>query len=276
VSPAEPIMPNPPRKLAFLIAATDHGTMIVNRFDQVVVQPNVSFGVGLQLLEYGCYDPSEVSLLLEILDLRRRCYGNGVVAVDCGANIGVHTVEWAKHMTGWGEIVAIEAQERIYYALAGNIAINNCFNARAINAAVSSQPGTMKMPVPNYFVHGSFGSLELKKSDRTEYIGQPIDYSESRMVDVPTISIDSLNLTRADLIKIDVEGMEMEALAGGAKCMETLRPMLLIEMIKSDKDAMRVWLEQRGYIAIAAGMNFLAVHQSDKGLAEIKANKTAA
>src|SRR5580698_7419260 len=107
-------MPNPPRKLAFLIAATDHGTMIVNRFDQVVVQPNVGFGVGLHLLEYGCYDPSEVSLLLEILDLRRRCYGNGVVAVDCGANIGVHTIEWAKHMTSWGEIVAIEAQERIF------------------------------------------------------------------------------------------------------------------------------------------------------------------
>src|ERR1700690_4377188 len=161
-------MPNPPRKLAFITAATDHGTMIVNRFDQVLVQPNVGFGVGLQLLENASYDPSEVSLMLEVLDLRRRCYGDGVVAVDCGANIGVHTIEWAKHMTGWGEVVAIEAQERIYYALAGNIAINNCFNARAINAAVSSQPGTMKMPVPNYFVHGSFGSLELKKSDRTE------------------------------------------------------------------------------------------------------------
>ncbi len=211
-----------------------------------------------------------------MLDLRRRCYGNGVVAVDCGANIGVHTIEWARHMTGWGEVVAIEAQERIYYALAGNIAINNCFNARAINAAVSAEPGTMKIPVPNYFAHGSFGSLELKKREQTEYIGQPIDYSESKMVEVPTVTIDSLNLSRADLIKIDVEGMEMEALAGGTKTIETLLPMLLIEMVKSDKDAMRAWLEQRGYIPIPAGMNFLAVHKSDKGLALIKLNKTAA
>jgi FkbM family methyltransferase len=276
VSPAEPIMPNPPRKLAFITAATDHGTMIVNRFDQVLVQPNVGFGVGLQLLENASYDPSEVSLMLEVLDLRRRCYGDGVVAVDCGANIGVHTIEWAKHMTGWGEVMAIEAQERIYYALAGNIAINNCFNARAINAAVSSQPGTMKIPVPNYFAHGSFGSLELKKREQTEYIGQPIDYSENKMVDVPMLSIDSLKLSRADLIKIDVEGMEMEALAGGANTIDTLHPMLLIEMVKSDKDAMRAWLEQRGYMAIPAGMNFLAVHHEDKGLALIKINKTAA
>jgi FkbM family methyltransferase len=269
-------MPNPPRKLAFVTAATDHGTMIVNRFDQVVMQPNVGFGVGLQLLENGCYDPGEVSLLLEVLDLRRRCYGNGVVAVDCGANIGVHTIEWAKHMTGWGEAIAIEAQERIYYALAGNIAINNCFNARAINAAVSAEPGTMKIPLPNYFAHGSFGSLELRKRLQTEYIGQPIDYSDNKMVEVPTISIDSLDLSRADLIKIDVEGMEMEALAGGAKCIEILRPMLLIEIVKSDKDALRSWLEQRGYIVTPAGMNFLAVHHDDKGLALVKAKKTAA
>jgi FkbM family methyltransferase len=269
-------MPNPPRKLAFITAATDHGTMIVNRFDQVVAEPNVAFGVGLQLLENGCYDPGEVSLLLEVLDLRRRCYGNGVVAIDCGANIGVHTIEWPKHMTGWGEVVAIEAQERIYYALAGNIAINNCFNARAINAAVSAQTGTMKVPVPNYFAHGSFGSLELKYREQTEFIGQPINYSDSKMVGIPMLSIDSLKLARADLIKIDVEGMEMEALAGGANTIETLRPMLLIEIIKSDKDAMRAWLEQRGYIAIPAGMNFLAVHNADKGLALIKLNKTAA
>ncbi|MGA8320591.1 MAG: hypothetical protein WB774_07170 [Xanthobacteraceae bacterium] len=38
--------------------------------------------------------------------------------------------------------MAFEAQERIYYALAGNIAINNCFNARAINAAVSNRSGS--------------------------------------------------------------------------------------------------------------------------------------
>ena len=81
-------------------------------------------------------------LAREILALRRRHYGEGVLAIDCGANIGVHTIEWAKAMTGWGSVLAIEAQERIYYALAGNIAINNCFNAFAIHAAVSSESGT--------------------------------------------------------------------------------------------------------------------------------------
>ena len=48
-------------------------------------------------------------------------HGDGVVAVDGGANIGVHTIEWATAMTGWGSVIAIEPQERIYYALAGTL-----------------------------------------------------------------------------------------------------------------------------------------------------------
>ena len=196
-------MPNPSRKLAFIIASTDHGTFIVNRFDQMMVSGDAGYGVGLQLLENAHYDPEEVNLLLRALDLRRQCYGDGVVAIDCGANVGVHTIEWAKHMTAWGAVLAIEAQERIHYALAGNIAINNCFNARAIHAAVSERAGTMKIPVLNYSAAASFGSLELKPRNGIEFIGQAIDYSESKMVEVPTVSIDSLNLARVDLIKID-------------------------------------------------------------------------
>ena len=79
--------------------------------------------------------------------LRRRFHGDGVVAIDCGANIGVHTVEWAIAMTGWGSVVAIEAQERIYYALAGNIAINNCFNAIAhARGGIVRDSGVMGIP----------------------------------------------------------------------------------------------------------------------------------
>jgi FkbM family methyltransferase len=269
-------MANPSRKLAFVTAATDHGTFIVNRFDQMIVNGNEGFGVGLQLLENAHYDPDEVSLLLRALDLRRQCYGDGVMAIDCGANVGVHTIEWAKHMTGWGAVLAIEAQERIYYALAGNIAINNCFNARAVHAAVSDRAGTMKIPVPNYAAAASFGSLELKQRAGAEFIGQTIDYSESNMVEVPTVSLDSLNLNRIDLIKIDIEGMEMDALTGGAQCIGELRPMLLIETIKSDKAAIAAWLDNLGYTVLDVGINSFAIHGADKCLAHIKKVNPAA
>ena len=262
-------MPNPPRKVAFVISATDHGTLIVNRFDQHTVKSGQGYGVGFQLLDTAAYDAPEVDLLLKLLDLRRHHYGDGAVAVDCGANIGVHTIEWAKHMTGWGAVLAFEAQERVYYALAGNIAINNCFNARAIHAAVASQPGTMKMPKPNYFAPASFGSLELRKREGAEFIGQAIDYSEANMVDVQTVALDSFNFPRLDLLKIDVEGMEPEALQGAAKCIAAHRPVLFVEMVKTDKGKLRAWLEGAGYVLFEAGMSFLAVHNSDKCLGDL-------
>jgi FkbM family methyltransferase len=263
-------MPNPIRPLAFVLAATDHGTMIVNRFDRRMHGPSDGIGVGFQLLERAAYDPGEVKMLLQLLDLRRQNYGDGAIAVDCGANIGVHTVEWAKHMTGWGIVVAFEAQERIYYALAGNITINNCFNARAIHAAVSSRSGTMKMPKPNYLAAGSFGSLELKKHSNTEFIGQTIDYSEDKMVDVQAVKLDSFNFPRLDLIKIDIEGMELDALAGAAACIAANRPVLLVEKIKSDAVQLKAWLEALDYSVLDAGGNFLALHKADKCLAQIK------
>lgn len=269
-------MANPPRKIAFITAATDHGTLIVNRFDQRIVGPNEGFGVGLQLLNKASYDANEVDLLLKLLDLRRQHYGDGVMAVDCGANIGVHSIEWAKHMTGWGMVLAIEAQERIYYALAGNIAINNCFNARAIHAAVSSQVGAMKMPDPNYLVFSSFGSLELRKRDETEFIGQSIDYSEGKMLDVQTISLDSFNFPRLDLVKIDIEGMESEALAGGVGCIARHHPILFVETIKTDKAKLQAWLENVGYSVLPAGMSFLAIHKDDKCLANVRPTEAKA
>jgi FkbM family methyltransferase len=263
-------MTNSTRPLAFVLASTDHGTMIVNRFDRHISGPNVAIGVGFQLLERAAYDPSEVKMILQLLDLRRQYHGNGIIAVDCGANIGVHTVEWAKHMTSWGVVVAFEAQERIYYALAGNIAINNCFNARALHAAVGGRTAAMKIPKPNYLSPGSFGSLELQKRDNTEFIGQAIDYDTDKMVDVQMVSLDSFNFPRLDLLKIDIEGMEIDALSGAAGCIARSRPIVLVEKIKSDAAQLKEWLEALDYTVFDVGGNFLAVHQTDRCLEQIK------
>jgi len=269
-------MRNVERKLAFVLASSNHGTMIVNRFDYRMTGPGHGIGVGYQILEAAAYDPTEVELAVKLLELRRQYHGDGVVAIDCGANIGVHTIEWATAMTGWGCVLAIEAQERVYYALAGNIAINNCFNAIAMHAAVSSELGSIKIPNPNYLTASSFGSLELRQRDGNEFIGQAIDYSVEKTVDVQKMTLDTLNFPRVDLIKIDVEGMEMEALEGGRQTIERSRPIVLVESIKAGRDQLRPWLEQRGYKVIEAGMNLLAVHASDKTLSELKAKEPPA
>jgi len=242
--------------------------MIVNRFDYRESSSG-TIGVGAQLLTKSAFDPDEVALALKLMALRREVHGDGIVALDCGANIGVHTVEWARALHGWGEVVAIEAQERVFYALAGNLAINNCFNARALWAAVGAVSGTIGVPKPNYLQPGSFGSLELRKSQRTEFIGQPIDYGQQNLQSVQLIAIDHLMLPRVDFLKLDIEGMEEEAIKGAQSTLRSFRPILLVERIKSDQTSLRDLLISFGYRVYALGLNFLAIHPEDPCSARI-------
>jgi FkbM family methyltransferase len=237
--------------------------MIVNRNDYNVYSSGHAYGVGHQILQQSSYDASEVAFLLALLDRRRKYFGDGVLAIDGGANIGVHTIEWARHMHGWGRVLSFEAQEVVYYALAGNIAINNCLNARAKLAALGDHEGELIVPQPDYFAHASFGSLELRHHEHTEYIGQCISYDPSTGVVVPMVSIDSLGLERADLIKLDVEGMEVEVVRGARKTLQTLKPILYIEIIKSDQAAVKGLLNELGYRHLSGGPNLIAIHTND-------------
>jgi len=281
-------MRNVGRKLAFVLAATNHGTMITNRFDYRMNEPNSragsgsmsetnsrggsggmgetnsrgGSGVGQLFLETAAADPVDIELALHLIEGRRQAHGEGVVAVDGGANVGTHTVEWAIAMTGWGSVIAVEAQERIYYALAGNIALNNCFNAIAMHAAISSEPGIMQIPTPDYLVPSNFSNLELRPRADTEFIGQPVDYSAAGTVAIQKISIDAMSLPRVGFIKLDLQGMELEAL-DGAQQVARCHPIFLLESRKVGREHLRAFLDERGYKVVEAGYNLLAVHKSD-------------
>ena len=260
----------PIRSIAYTIASTNHGTMIVNRNDQHLTGPNSGYGVGYQLLNNSNFDHQEINFALAILNARRKHFGDGVVAIDGGANIGVHTIEWARHMFNWGKVISFEAQPFVYYALAGNVAINNCINASPKLSALGEVCGELSIPTPNYFANASFGSLEMKKKDTTEYIGQQISYDADDCSIVPLVSIDSLRLKRLDMVKIDVEGMEIEVLRGSQETLEEFNPIMLIEIIKSDREEITNFLLTLGYKTFNAGINILAIHENDPTLAQIK------
>jgi FkbM family methyltransferase len=257
------------RKLAFVLAASAHGPLIVSRLDHFPAGDNPAHGLGLRILETSSYEPAEIEVALQLLQLRRQYFGDGVCALDCGANIGVHTVEWARLMTGWGSVIAIEAQERLFYALAGNIALNNCFNARALHAAVAAQDGVMRAPVPDYQRPSLFVSLELRRRPDHQFIGQEIDY-DGNTTELRTVALDGLGLRRVDLIKLDIEGMEEEALAGAAGLIAAHHPVLIVEWLKTAKAELRRLLESWGYRLFELGINFLAIHESDRCLTHVK------
>lgn len=250
------------RPVANVLVSSGHGTFIINRHDYLT-SVDGTIGVGHQILNNSYFDPEEVLTLKEILTLRREIVGEGVIVIDGGANIGVHTIEWAKAMHGWGSVLAFEAQERVYYSLAGNIAINNCFNASAYNAALGAFVGTIDIPVLDYFKPSSFGSFELRKKENNEYIGQKIDYAEAKCRKVSLVTVDSLSLTRIDFMKLDIEGMELEALEGAKNTIVALKPIMLIEHFKVGKENLDSYLADFDYSTFLIGGNILAIHKDD-------------
>lgn len=260
----------PHRPIAFVLASSNHGSMIVNRNDYRMVEANRGYGVGFQILNKSSFDEDEVNFVLGLLRCRHQHFGNGVIAIDGGANIGVHTVEWARHMYGWGQVIAYEAQEVIYYALAGNVVLNNCLNARVRLAALGENCGELLVPQPDYFKPSSFGSLELRQHPKTEYIGQKISYETGACTTVPMVNLDSLGLERLDLLKVDVEGMELDVLHGGQITLSRHRPIMVIEAIKSDRAALESFMINQGYRVFPLGINMLAIHSSDPTIHQIK------
>lgn len=157
----------------------------------------------------------------------------------------------------------------MYYALAGNIALNNCFNAKAIHGALGN-PKTpneyLEILTPDYTQKASFGSLELKQSDTTEFIGQ----IPQQMEKVAYIKLDDFDFKRLDFIKIDVEGMEKEVLLGAIKQIGAFKPILQIEIIKSNHEEIIHILQDFDYEIFNLGLNILAIYKADPVLNHIK------
>jgi FkbM family methyltransferase len=254
-------------RVPFVLASTEHGTMILNRLDQCT-SANATFGVGYDLLETGAYEPSECSLMLRLLQHRRQHYGDGVIMLDGGANIGTHTVLMARAMSDWGQVVAVEPQERIYYALCGNIALNNCFNAWAVHAALGNENVSLVMPGVDYQRPASYGSLELRP--RTQNIGQDLDLSTNALDEVVSRTVDSFDFDRLDLMKLDIEGMELQALEGARHTIGDCLPIIFAECLKVPADEIGKFLLPFGYRYRLFTRNLVAVHETDPTLKELE------
>ncbi|WP_233451376.1 FkbM family methyltransferase [Paraburkholderia caribensis] len=85
------------------------------------------------------------------------------------------------------------------------------------------------------------------------------------MIDLP-----SSELERLDFLKLDVEGMELDVLRGARAVLERHCPAMLIEMIKSDRDAIQKLLTDLGYRRLDFGIDQLAIHESDPTLQHIQ------
>lgn len=230
-----------------VLISTAHGTMIVNRNEA-----QYQFGVTRQLVDFGVFEPTECAMFRGIISK----FPTGCIVLDVGANIGVMTLEFAKGCAeNRGTVISFEPQRIIYNMLCGNVALASLENVFCHNMAIGDETGSIKIPRLNYSIPSSYGSLELGNS-QTEDMGQVPEESTEK---VPLITIDSMNLPRLDMLKIDVEGMEVRALNGAENTISAYHPVIIVEWYKSKPDEIKRFLLRHGYsIYILNKMNWVA------------------
>jgi len=176
-----------------------HGTMMYNVNDAFI---------GRSLDLYGEWCDGEAFVLGQIL-------APGDLVVDVGANIGTHTLFFAKAVGERGLVLAFEPQRMVFQTLCGNVALNGLPNVSCMHVAVGAEVGKVTFPRLDPRAPYNFGAVKASATGP----GEAVD----------VVPLDEFDIQRCKLIKVDVEGMETQVLAGAKKTIERCKPVLFLE-----------------------------------------------
>lgn len=228
-----------------VLLSCDHGLMIVNRFD--CNHENV--GHGQWLLDHGNASTIEAAnCFAAIKDL------NEPIIFDIGANIGTFTTWIAKAFPN-GKVYAFEPQRAVFQILSGNAAINNLYNVYTYNIGLGKVNTKIEFEEPNYFSNNDFGMFSLVEKMVTES-------KDKIVVQINTLDwfLEYYNVPKVHLLKIDVEGMDLDVLIGGTNTIKKHLPVIFIEHCDNRKtilEDIKNFLDQFDYGYTVIGNNVM-------------------
>ena len=188
--------------------------------DRLIV-PSLDEPIAFSSLFDGVYEPEVHAILEEYLPV-------GGVFLDVGANVGVFTVPASRIVGAAGRVIGIEASPEINAYLSRNIALNGCANVSHVKRAATDN-GPRKL---------SFWAAPADKFGMGSLAAQ----FQSEPVEIEADTIDhilaTLDVSRVDLIKIDIEGFEAAAFEGARNLLTAAdRPAIIFEFLD--------WAEKR-------------------------------
>ena len=184
--------------------------------------------IGTALKIYGEWAHNEIELLLSLIDF-------GCCVYDVGAFVGTHSLAFAERVGPSGKVFAFEPNKFSFWLLAMNTCTERRANIRSFNLAIGASNGFVKS------VSSDKTNLGLSVLQETA--------DEFDRDGVLLKSLDSLGLdSDPSLIKIDVEGMELDVLEGAAVTIARSRPFIYAEVNTVAKAlALLGWSRENNY-----------------------------
>jgi FkbM family methyltransferase len=166
-----------------------------------------------QILSNGTYE-NEIGKLIRI------SIPPGGVAIDIGANIGLQSMRMSRAAGAAGKVFAFEPLSHLSRKLASNLSLNAIRNVVLYPFALSDAASETYLPVnKDAWNQGTFSIGKATSGAHQELISIKVGD------EIPDIQ----RLERLDLVKIDVEGFEVNVMKGIYKTLEKFRPRIIFE-----------------------------------------------
>jgi len=143
--------------------------------------------------------------------------GRGATIVDVGANTGYNTVYAAALVGATGRVIAIEPAADNVRVLRDNVAANHLTNV-VVHAVAAGRTHEIR----DLFLRGDVSAVNSMFPESMYATVTGIDR-------VPVAPLDALVEGEADLVKIDVEGAELEVLGGMTRLLRSPRLQMIVE-----------------------------------------------
>ncbi len=203
-----------------LYAPTQRGATFLRRKTSRWLVARLDTGVWIRVSGVSDFEwhafrgrPSPEALTMRVfVELLRE----GDTVLDIGANVGYYSLTAAARVGRTGRVIAVEADPRAARRLRENVALNKLENVTVIEAAASREAGMMAF----HLGADSEGSSLADLHDGGE------------VVNVPVTTIDAIvagaDLQQVNILKMDVEGAEIDALAGASRVLSAAQPPRLV------------------------------------------------
>ena len=145
---------------------------------------------------------------------------------DIGSHVGILTIFFAKSTGDTGRVIAFEPNPETYLKMKKNTELNDLNNVALFNIGIGKKHEKREL-FARYHYSGS-GSMD--EHIKTAIVSQ--GNTKKFEVEVYCLDkfIDKNKLPKADFIKIDIEGMEYNALLGMQETLQRFKPALYIEV----------------------------------------------
>lgn len=205
--------------------------------------------IGRAIITAGGFEPQSIRLAIEIMRGAR-----GGVFLDIGANQGIFTC--AVGCATGCQVVAVEAAPEAFARLQRNVLANRTLRAMLVHSCAAAAAGLIKFFVPRDGLRAAWAGPNPKQNIARE------DLLSFWSVAAPLESIlADLAVPAVQLLKIDVEGFELEVFFG-LDWEGRFRPRHIIMECDSDEREKIAFLERQGYSARLIG-DGMAAEASD-------------